>query len=51
MFAIVDDTPSFVFVSNGSNINLLSVLGATKSVRDINIWFGPLDDYFKSSLL
>lgn len=51
LFAIVDDIPTFVFVSNGNNINLLSVLGATKSVRDINIWFGPLDDYFKSSLI
>lgn len=51
LFAIVDDIPTFVFVSNGNNINLLSVLGVTKSVRDINIWFGPLDDYFKSSLI
>ena len=51
LFAIADGIPTFVFASNGSNINLLSVLGATKSVRDINIWFGPLDDYFKSSLI
>lgn len=51
LFAIVDDTPTFVFVSSGSNINLLSVLGATKSVRDVKIWFGPLNEYFKSSLI
>lgn len=48
--AVVDGVRTFVFVSSGVGVNLIEVLGATSSIRDIKIWLGELDETFKSSL-
>ena len=48
--AVVDGVRTFVFISSGVGVNLIEVLGATSSIRDIKIWLGELDETFKSSL-
>lgn len=49
--AIVDEVNTFVFVSSGSNLNLLEVLSPKTTLKDVNIWFGTLSDTFKSTLI
>lgn len=49
--AIVDGVDTFVYVSSGSNLDLLEVLSPTTTLKDVNIWFGTLSDTFKSTLI